>query len=283
MIEADNKKVSISRQCELLKLSRSAYYYKPTPISDLNLKVMEKIDEIFMANPEYGSRKIRDVLNREEGLKLNRKRIQRLMRMMGIEAIYPKRNLSRPGTGDEHRIYPYLLRKLSINRANQVWCTDITYICLFHGFVYLVAIMDWFSRKILSWELSTTMDSSFCVFALERAIRKYGQPEIFNSDQGAQFTCKEFRKVLEDRNIKISMDGKGRALDNIMIERFWRTLKYGEVYLNDYSSPLDAAGRMSRYITKYNEKRPHDSLNKQTPDEVYYESLTLPVKNSKVA
>lgn len=282
MIEPDNKRLSISRQCKLLGVSRSGYYYKQAPVSTLNLRVMEKIDEIFMANPEYGSRKIRDVLYRQEGIKVNRKRVQRLMRLMGIEAIYPKRNLSMPGTGGEHKIYPYLLRKLRINRPNQVWCTDITYIRLSHGFVYLVAIMDWFSRKILSWELSTTMDSSFCISALERAIRKYGRPEIFNSDQGAQFTCKEFRKVLEDRKIRISMDGKGRALDNIMIERFWRTLKYGEVYLNDYSSPLDAACRIGLYMTRYNEKRPHDSLNKRTPDEVYYANETLSKVNSKV-
>ncbi len=279
MIEDIHDNLSITKQCELLDLSRSGYYYKPVPISELNLELMTKIDEIFLENPDFGSRKIRDVLKYQEGYKVNRKRVQRLMRLMGIEAIFPKRNLSKPGIGSNHKIYPYLLRNLDINRPNQVWCTDITYIRLSHGFVYLVAIMDWYSRKILSWELSTTMDKHFCVSALERAFRKHGKPEIFNSDQGVQFTCKEFLEKLEEKNIKISMDGKGRALDNIMIERFWRTIKYGEVYLNDYSSPIEAALRIGNYIKKYNEKRPHSSLNSHTPEKVYITGTMERIEN----
>ena len=191
------------------------------------------------------------------------------MRIMGIEAIYPKRNLSQPGKGAEHKIYPYLLRNMKIDSPNLVWCTDITYIRLKHGFVYLVAVMDWHSRKILSWELSNTMDKDFCITALERAMRKYGKPKIFNSDQGSQFTCKAFREILEKNEVKISMDGKGRALDNIAIERFWRTLKYGEIYLKDYDNPIEAVQGITKFIDKYNKRRPHSSLRKMTPDEVY--------------
>ncbi len=230
---------------------------------------MKQIDEIYTESPEYGSRTIRDVLRREYGAKINRKRVQRLMQIMGIEAIYPKQNLSKPGIGREHKVYPYLLRNLDINRPNHVWATDITYIRLKRGFVYFVAIIDWYSRKILSWELSTTMDKSFCITALERAIRKYGVPEIINSDQGSQFTSKDFRDVLEKKGGTISMDGKGRAMDNIIIERFWRTLKYSEVYLKDYESPKEAYIGISKYIEKYNTKRPHTSLGGKTPREVY--------------
>ena len=217
--------MSIMKQLKLLGVARSSYYYRDKPKSDFNLQLTRIIDEIYTESPEYGSRKIRDVIRREnkniKGLnKVNRKRIQRLMRIMGIEAIYPKRNLSKPGKGSEHKIYPYLLRNITINRPNQVWCTDVTYIRLEHGFVYLVAVMDWYSRRILSWEISTSMDKEFCISALERAIRIYGTPDIFNTDQGSQFTSKAFRDVLENRGVKISMDGKGRAIDNIVIERF---------------------------------------------------------------
>lgn len=191
------------------------------------------------------------------------------MRVLGIEAVYPKRNLSTPGTGSEHKVYPYLLKGLKIDYPNQVWATDITYIRLSHGFVYLVAIIDWYSRKILSWELSTTMDQAFCISTLERALRLYGAPEIFSPDQGSQFTARAFREVLEVKGIKISMDGKGRAFDNIVIERFWRTLKYADIYLREYESPIAAAEGISRYIEKYNGRRPHDSLGNRTPDEAY--------------
>jgi len=274
MIEVKKDTLSIKEQCSLLDLSRSGYYYKPVPMSDFNIELMKKIDEIYIESPEYGSRKIRDVIRRENkdsrGLsRINRKRIQRLMRIMGIEAIYPKKNLSKPGKGSEHKIYPYLLRNLAITRPNQVWSTDITYIRLEHGFVYLVAIMDWYSRRILSWEVSITMDTDFCISALESAIRKYGTPEIFNSDQGSQFTSKAFREVLENRHVKISMDGKGRALDNIVIERFWRTIKYADIYIKDYRSSIEASEGISKYIEKYNMRRPHESLEKRTPDEAY--------------
>lgn len=270
MIEKEHTDLSITRQCSILEISRSGFYYKPVGISDFNLELMRRIDEIYTESPEYGSRLIRDVLRGKfQDKRINRKRIQRLMRIMGIEAIYPKRNLSRPGKGSEHKIYPYLLRNLNIDKPNKVWCTDITYIRLRHGFVYLVAVMDWFSRKILSWELSNTMDKEFCITALERAMRIYGKPEIFNSDQGSQFTCKSFREKLEDNHVKISMDGKGRALDNIAIERFWRTLKYGEIYLKDYENPIEAVQGIRTYIEKYNSRRPHSSLSKRTPDEAY--------------
>ena len=274
MIEVKKDTLSIKEQCSLLDISRSGYYYKPVPMSDFNIELMKKVDEVYTESPEYGSRKIRDVIRRENkdsrGFhRINRKRIQRLMRIMGIEAIYPKKNLSKLGKGSEHKIYPYLLRHLAINRPNQVWSTDITYIRLEHGFVYLVAIMDWYSRRILSWEVSITMDTDFCISALESAIRKYGTPEIFNSDQGSQFTSKSFREVLENRNVKISMDGKGRALDNIVIERFWRTIKYADIYTKDYGSAIDVSEGISKYIEKYNMRRPHESLEKRTPDEVY--------------
>ena len=274
MIEQRNPKLSVQRQCSILDISRSGYYYKPVPLSDFNLELMKEIDEIYTESPEYGSRKIRDILRRNDRYKnVNRKRVQRLMRIMGIEAIYPKRNLSKPGKGGEHKIYPYLLKGMEITRPNQVWCTDITYVRLKHGFVYLVAIMDWYSRRILTWELSTTMDKEFCLSALDRAMRGHGVPEIFNSDQGSQFTCSAFRERLEQKDIKISMDGKGRAFDNIVIERFWRTIKYGEVYLKDYSNPIEAATGIGKYIEKYNSRRPHDSIGKRTPDEAYSEGL----------
>lgn len=271
MISPEHKKLSVNKQCSLLDISRSGYYYTPVPMSSDNLKLMRRIDEIYTESPDYGSRQIRDTLNKE-GYKVNRKRIQRLMKLMGIEAIYPKRNLSKPGKGSEHKIYPYLLRNKAITRPNQVWCTDITYIRLEHGFVYLVAVMDWYSRKILSWELSVTMDRHFCISALERAIRLYGVPEIFNTDQGSQFTCRDYREVIEQNGIQMSMNGKGRSIDNIAIERFWRTIKYGEVYLKDYKNPIEAAEGISRYIDKYNARRPHSSLKKCTPDEVYWDN-----------
>lgn len=281
MITPEYKKLSVKKQCSLLDISRSGYYYTPVPMSIQNLKLMRRIDEIYTESPDYGSRQIRDTLNRE-GYKLNRKRIQRLMRIMGIEAIYPKRNLSKPGKGSEHKIYPYLLRNQAITKPNQVWCTDITYIRLEHGFVYLVAIMDWYSKKILSWELSVTMDRHFCISALERAIRLYGTPEIFNTDQGSQFTCREYREVIENNKIQMSMNGKGRSIDNIAIERFWRTIKYGEVYLKDYKNPIEAAEGISQYIEKYNTRRPHSALGAATPDEVYFASELGNAKNNSI-
>ena len=231
---------------------------------------MNLIDKIHTENITWGSRKIRDYL-RNQGWKVNRKRIQRLMQKMQIQVLYPKRNISRKNL--EHRTYPYLLKGLNIEKSNQVWCADITYIKLAHGYTYLVAIIDWYSKKILSWELSNTADVHFCKWALESAIRKYGCPEILNSDQGAQFTSPRFLKILEDNEIKISMDGKGRALDNVCIERFWRTLKYDEIYLHEYESMQIARERISSFIEKYNSMRPHQTLDGKVPDSVYYSCL----------
>lgn len=263
-----NKKVSISRQCKLLKLHRSNYYYKPRPMSERDLLIMNNIDEIFTDNPDFGSRQLRNALRRV-GLKINRKKVQRLMRIMDIRALFPGKNLSKPGKGSEHVIYPYLLRNLEIKRPNQVWSMDITYIRLSHGFVYLCAIIDWYSKKILSWELSTTMDQDFCLSTYRRAVNLYGAPEIHNTDQGSQFTSNAFRALVNDSGANFSMDGKGRALDNIAIERFWRTLKYGEIYLKDYQSVQEAKEGIKAYMEKYNERRPHTAHGILTPDEVY--------------
>ena len=267
MIDSKNTEITIQEQCRLINLARSSYYYNRKPETPLNIELMKKIDEIHTKHITWGSRKIRDYL-RNMGYKINRKRIQRLMRLMQLQVLYPKRNLSL--RNHEHRIFPYLLRNLKISRSNQVWCTDITYIRLEHGYAYLVAVKDWHSKKVLSWELSNTADRFFCISSLERAIRLYGKPEIFNSDQGSQFTSPDFIKVLQDANIKISMDGKGRALDNAVIERFWRTLKYDEVYLHDYKNMKEARKRISLFIKEYNSLRPHQTLSGRTPDSVYY-------------
>jgi putative transposase len=259
--------LSISEQCRILGISRSGYYYEAKGETDENLLFMRRIDGLYLDNPSWGSRQMRNRL-RLEGHNVNRKRIQRLMRVMGIEALYPKRNLSRPHP--DHKVYPYLLRGMDIDKPNKVWCADITYIRLKHGFVYLVAILDWYSRKVLSWELSNTMDDWFCVSALESAIRHYGKPEIFNTDQGSQFTGKNFTDVLKSNEIKISMDGKGRALDNVVIERFWRSLKHEEVYLKEYENMAECREGIDHYIWKYNSFRPHSSVGRITPDMAYY-------------
>ena len=267
MISPD-KKLSVAQQCKLIGLPRSSFYYQPKPVSIYNQRIMRRLDEIYIDNPDFGSRQLRNVLKRE-GFKVNRKRIQRLMRIMGIQALYPGRNLSKPGKGSEHKIYPYLLRNLPINRPNQVWSTDLTYIRLAHGFIYLSAIIDWYSKKILSWEVSTTMDQEFCLSTYRRAINLYGAPEIHNTDQGSQYTAKDYRKLVKDSGAKFSMDGKGRALDNIAIERFWRTIKYGEIYLKEYQSVQEAKDGITSYINKYNSFRPHTAHGIKTPDEVY--------------
>jgi len=259
--------VSISEQCRLLGVSRSGYYYEAQGESEENLAIMKRIDELYMDNPAWGSRQMRDRL-RLEGNKVNRKRIQRLMRLMGIEALYPKKNLSRPHP--DHKVYPYLLRGLDIDRPDMVWCADITYIRLRHGFAYLVAVLDWHSRKVLSWELSNTMDVHFCASALDKAIERFGKPEIFNTDQGSQFTSEKFTDILNDNKIRISMDGKGRALDNVIIERFWRSLKYEEVFLKEYSNMIECREGIADYIRKYNSFRPHSSIGGITPDMVYH-------------
>ena len=273
MISADEP-LTIQQQCQLLSLSRSGYYYRPKQESDLNLKLLRRIDELHTDNPTWGSRKLRDRLNLE-GFEVNRKRIRRLMTILRIKVIYPGKNLSK--RNQEHKVYPYLLRGLTINRPNQVWSTDITYIRLRRGWVYLVAIVDWHSRAVLSWRLSNTCDRFFCIEALEEAIRIYGQPEIFNSDQGATFTSPDFTKVLLDLEVKISMDGKGRALDNIITERLWRTIKYDEVYLKDYADMKEAKESLGAFIDKYNHFRPHSSCDGQPPMVFYTSSLEVKI------
>jgi putative transposase len=268
MVTQKSTRLSIVKQCKLLEIGRSSFYYEPNGESEYNLKLMRIIDEEFMEDPTYGSRTMRYVLRRR-GYVVSRKRIQRLMRKMGLKAIYREPKTSIPNL--EHKIYPYLLSNLTIDRPNQVWCTDITYIPMRRGFLYLVAVLDWYSRKVLSWRLSNTMDAGFCVQALEEALQKHGKPEIFNTDQGSQFTSKAFTDVLEDNDIKISMDGKGRWVDNVMIERLWRSLKYGCVYLHAFENGAELRRGLQRWFSRYNAVRPHDSLHGATPDEAYFE------------
>ena len=266
MIDSEQPELSVRRQCELLTVSRSGLYYEPEPTSPDELALMRRIDELHLKYPFYGSRKLSDVL-RKEGREANRKRIQRLMRVMGLEAMVPKPNTSEPHP--EHVKYPYLLRGLAISKVNQVWATDITYIPMKAGFVYLVAIMDWYSRRVLSWRLSNTLDTSFCVDALEEAFERFGQPEIFNTDQGSQFTSEDFTTPLRERGIAISMDGKGRCLDNVFVERLWRSVKYEEVYLHAYADVAEARAGIGRYLAFYNDERAHQALGYQTPAAFY--------------
>lgn len=258
--------LSVRRQCELLGLNRSSFYYKPGIESEYNMLLMKEIDEQYTKLPFYGSRRMVLALH-QSGHDVNRKRVQRLMRILGIQAIYPKPKLSEKHP--EHRIYPYLLRGLPIIQPNQVWCADITYIRMLRGFFYLIAIMDWYSRYVLSWRLSNTLDTSFCLEALEDALSNYPAPEIFNSDQGSQFTSECFTERLLEQGIRISMDGRGRVFDNIFIERLWRTLKYEEVYLHDYVDGIEAVDRIGWYWRFYNNERPHQALGNKTPLEVY--------------
>jgi len=264
LIDKTNKEIPIIHQAELLGISRSSIYYKPL-VNPYDLAFMRLIDEQYTRTPFYGSRKITASLKRN-GYQVNRKRIQRLMRLMGIEAIYPRPNLSKPHP--DHKIYPYLLNDIEITYSNQVWGTDITYIRVNNGWLYLVAIMDWFSRYVLSWELSTTLETDFCIRALERAFEK-ATPGIFNSDQGSQFTSLGFIDTLKRQNIQISMDGRGRAMDNIFNERLWRSVKYEEVYIKDYRGVSDAREGIGNYMTFYNQERLHQSLSYKTPEEVY--------------
>ena len=265
LVECNGTGISMVRQCELLGLSRSGFYYRPAAESALNLELMRLIDEQYTKTPFFGYRKITVGL-REQGYLVNRKRIHRLMQALGLEAIYPKPDLSKPHS--ENRVYPYLLRGVRIERVNQVWSADITYIRLSGGWMYLVAVIDWFSRYVLAWEVSTTLDTDFCLKALERALT-YGQPEIFNTDQGVQFTSQAFTRILQSGGIAISMDGRGRALDNIFVERLWRTVKYEEVYLNDYASVPVGRQRLGAYFPFYNTERPHQALAYRTPANVY--------------
>ena len=268
MIDPADRKLSISRQCRLLKLNRSTFYYKKRPIKSMDLKLMKLIDEQYLKIPSWGSRSMRNHLRRL-GYKVNRKRVQRLMRIMGLEAIYPKPKTSRPHPG--HKVYPYLLRGVTIDRPNQVWAADITYIPMSRGFMYLVAVMDWHSRKILSWRLSNTLEADFCVEAVEDAISQHGTPEVFNTDQGAQFTSQAFTNLLKDHDIKISMDGRGRVLDNIFIERLWWTLKYQYLYLWSFDNGSQLRQGLDQWFHFYNQERSHQALDNLTPDEVYYD------------
>lgn len=267
MIDSKHPGLSLSRQCIVLDINRSTVYYKPKEVRDDDLELMKEIDENYMKHPTNGSRSIRDFLRRQ-GRKVNRKRVQRLMRLMGIEAIYPRPRTSKPNP--EHRIYPYLLKGLEIDCPDIVWAADITYVPMRRGFMYLVAIMDWYSRKVLSWGLSNTLDSEFCITALEEAIEKYGCPEIFNTDQGCQFTSNAFTKILSENGIKISMDGRGRFLDNIFIERLWWSVKYHYLNLHSFENGNELRKGLRTWFEYYNRERTHQSLGKMTPDECYF-------------
>jgi putative transposase len=265
-LDHDHAVLSVRRQCSLLGLSRSGVYRKPEPVDDSDETLMGRIDTLYTQSPFFGSRRI------AFELKANRKRVQRLMRLMGIEALGPKPCTSRPQPG--HRIYPYLLRKMTVERPNQVWATDITYIPVGSGTLYLVAIMDWASRAVLAWRLSNTMDVSFCIGALEEALARFGRPEIFNSDQGSQFTSRAFTAVLENAGVQISMDGRGRYMDNIFIERLWRSLKHEDIYLKHYADGREAREGIAAWIAFYNSRRPHQALGYRTPMSVWREGTS---------
>jgi putative transposase len=265
LVEVNHPKLSVRRQCELLGLARSTFYYEPTGATPEDLRLMRLIDEQYTTYPFYGSRKITEVLTRQ-GEEVNRKRVQRLMREMGLEAIYPKPRLSAAGRG--HKIYPYLLRGVRIARPDQVWSADITYVPLPSGFMYLAAVIDWFSRYVIAWKLSNTLDGSFCVEMLEEAL-KGGRPEVFNTDQGVQFTAAAFTERLESAGVAVSMDGRGRALDNVFVERLWRAVKYEDIYIRGYETVAELLGGLLQYFAFYNQERIHQSLRYQTPAEVY--------------
>ena len=265
--------LSIARQAELLDVSRSSVYYRPKPDSTEELDLLKRLDELFTENPMYGSRRMQAMLKRD-GILVGRRRIRRLMRKLGLWAITPKPDTSRPHP--EHKIYPYLLRGLVIDQPNQVWATDITYIPMQKGFMYLVAILDWATRRVLAWRLSNTLTADFCVAALNEAILRYGKPEIFNSDQGSQFTSEEFTGVLKRHEIQISMDGRGRCYDNIFVERLWWTVKHEWVYLRPAENGLAQKASLVRFFDWYNRRRPHQSLGWKTPDEAYFGALAVP-------
>jgi len=262
--------LSVTRQAQLLKLSRSGVYYNPRPVSPAALAIMRRIDELHLEHPFAGSRLLRDLLN-GEGIQIGRERVGTMMKRMGIEAIYRRPNTSKPASG--HRIYPYLLRGLAAERPNHVWAMDITYVPMARGFVYLAVVLDWFARRVLSWRLSITMEVEFCLEAVEEALARHGRPDIFNTDQGSQFTCGDFTSLLLNSGIAISMDGKGSWRDNVFVERLWRTVKYEEVYLRAYDSVGEARDSLRRYFDFYNRRRPHSSLDRRTPDQAYFEHL----------
>ncbi|HHE4769888.1 TPA: IS3-like element ISKpn11 family transposase [Klebsiella pneumoniae] len=263
-------KLSVARQARLLGFSRGSVYYSPRQVSDGDLDLMRRIDELHLDYPFAGSRMLQGLL-RGEGTEVGRLHVATLMKKMGIEAIYRRPNTSKPAPG--HKIYPYLLRKLAVTRPNQVWAMDITYVPMARGFVYLCAVVDWFSRRVLSWRLSITMEADFCIEAVEDALARYGKPEIFNTDQGSQFTSIDFTAVLKKAEIAISMDGKGAWRDNVFVERLWRSIKYEEVYLHAYKTVSEARAGIGRYLAFYNSRRPHSSLDRQTPDQAYFNAL----------
>jgi len=267
MIDFNSSEISVAFQCNLLSINRSSVYYKPKQVKKRDLDLMRIIDEQYLETPFYGSRSMRNHIRRL-GWTINRKPIQRLMRLMGLQAIYPKPRTTKPHP--QNKVYPYLLRGLKINRPDQVWATDITYVPMSRGFMYLVAIMDWHSRKVLSWRVSNSMNADFCVEALEEAIDKYGCPEIFNTDQGCQFTSESFINVLKRNNIKISMDGRGRFQDNIFIERLWWTVKYQYLYLRAFDNGKELKKGLTKWFQYYNQDRFHQSLEDWTPDEIYF-------------
>lgn len=272
MIEPEHPRLSVVRQCELISISRSGFYYRPAGEAPLNLTLMQLIDAQFLETPWYGSRQMARHLRRE-GYTVGRKRVRRLMARMGLEPIYQRPRTTIPHLG--HRIYPYLLREMVVDRPNQVWCADITYIPMRRGFLYLVAVMDWSTRKVLSWRVSNTMDVEFCIEALEEALARYGRPDIFNSDQGSQFTSPRFTGVLQAAGVRISMDGRGRWMDNVFIERLWRSLKYECIYLHAFETGTDLRAGLTSWIGYYNARRPHSTLAGRTPDEAYRETGTM--------
>jgi putative transposase len=265
LLDPDHATISLRRQCDLLCLPRSTAYYAPIPESTENLALMREIDAIYLDDPSFGSRSVVAALT-NSGWSVNRKRVQRLMRQMGIEGVQPKRSTTKPASG--HRIFPYLLRNVAITHPDQVWSTDITYVPMRSGFVYLTAVMDWFSRYVLSWRLSNRLEGSFCLEALDEAL-KHGRPEVFNTDQGSQFTSAVFVNRLLDRSVAVSMDGRGRALDNVFIERLWRSVKYQDIYLRNYETVADVEEGLRLWFEKYNHERPHQSLDNLTPAKVY--------------
>jgi len=273
MIDRDHD-LSVTKQCAALGISRGSVYYEPVPVSAGDLALMRRLDELHLEHPFAGSRMLKDLLA-AEGSKVGRRHVKTLMQRMGIEAVYRRPSTSKPAPG--HKIYPYLLRGLTIDRANQVWATDITYIPMARGFVYLTAVMDWFARRILAWRLSITLGVEFCIEAVDEALARYGSPEIFNSDQGSQFTSDAFTDNLITNGIAISMDGKGSWRDNVFLERFWRTVKYEEVYLKAYENVAEARSSIDCYLKFYNGRRPHSALDRRTPDQAYYASLSLRV------
>ena len=260
----------ITGQAKVLGISRGSVYYLPRPVPAADLAAMRRMDEMHLEFPFAGSRMLRDLLNRE-GIQIGRRHVATLMKRMGIEALYRRPNTSKPAPG--HRIYPYLLRGMTIDRPNQVWAMDITYVPMARGFVYLAAVVDWYSRRVLAWRLSITMEAAFCVEALEEALARHGRPKIFNTDQGSQFTSHDFTAVLIKAAIAISMDGKGAWRDNVFVERLWRTIKYEEIYLRAYDTVTEARASIGRYLGFYNARRPHSSLDRQTPDEAYFTPL----------